>query len=174
MPLTFRPFPTLGSPFDRTLDNMPISPYLRSLRERVGHDLLLLPAVSAVIRDGDGRILLARSQGDDQWALIGGGIEPGEEPLDAIIREIREELGVAATVEHIIGAYGGETMFITYPNGDRCAYVTTAYECYLAPGKLSLEVDELHDATWFAPADIPGLDTQPYVVRILSDAGLLI
>lgn len=153
---------------------MPISPYLRSLRERVGHDLLLLPAVSAVIRDGDGRILLARSQGDDQWALIGGGMEPGEEPFDAIVREIREELGVEAAVERIIGAYGGEGMFITYPNGDRCAYVTTAYECYLAHGELSLEEDELRDAAWFAPADIPGLDTQPYVARILSDAGVLV
>ena len=85
---------------------MPISPYLRSLRERVGHDLLLLPAVSAVIRDAQGRILLAQSHGDEQWALIGGGLEPGEEPIAAIAREIREELGVEATVGRIIGVYG--------------------------------------------------------------------
>lgn len=153
---------------------MPISPYLRSLRERIGHDLLLLPAVSAVIRDDDGRILLARSQGDDQWALIGGGMEPGEEPIDAIAREILEELGVNATVERIIGAYGGEAMFITYPNGDRCAYVTTAYECRLAPGELILEQEELRDAAWFTPADIAALDTQPYVARIVADAGVQI
>lgn len=151
---------------------MPISPYLRSLRERVGHDLLLLPAVSAVIRDDDGRILLARSQGDEQWALIGGSLEPGEEPAAGIIREIREELGVDATIERIVGAYGGDGMIITYPNGDRCAYVTTAYECRLAPGTLVLEEDELRDVAWFAPADIPGLDTQPYVARILGDAAV--
>lgn len=151
---------------------MPISPYLRSLRERVGHDLLLLPAVSAVIRDDDGRILLARSQGDDQWALIGGGVEPGEEPKSAIVREIREELGVDASVGGIIGAYGGERLVITYPNGDRCAYVTTAYECRLASDALTLEHDELRDAKWFAPADLPRLDTQPYVARILADAAV--
>lgn len=151
---------------------MPTSPYLRSLRDRVGHDLLLLPAVSAVIRDDDGRILLARAQGDEQWALVGGGLEPGEEPIAAIAREIWEELGVAAMVGQIVGAYGGEEMFVTYPNGDRCAYVTTAYECRLAPGAMTLEEDELRDAVWFAPSDIPRLDTQPYVARILVDAGV--
>ena len=153
---------------------MPISPYLRSLRARVGHDLLLLPAVSAVIRDAQGRILLAQSHGDEQWALIGGGLEPGEEPIAAIAREIREELGVEATVGRIIGVYGGERMFITYPNGDRCAYVTAAYECRLESDSLTLEEEELVNVAWFLPDDVPSLSTQPYVAPILTDAGLLV
>lgn len=152
---------------------MPLSPYLRSLRERVGHDLLLVPAVSAVITNIDGHILLARSHGDEQWALIGGGLEPGEEPKEAIEREIREELGLAPIVGEIIGVYGGESMFITYPNGDQCAYVTTAYRCSLAAGEFTLEEEELSDVELFAPADIAALDTQAYVSRILADAGLL-
>ncbi|GGD78843.1 NUDIX domain-containing protein [Microbacterium murale] len=151
---------------------MPISAYIRSLRERIGQDLLLLPAVSAVIVDDDGRILLARSHGDDQWALIGGGIEPGEEPSASIAREVREELGVEATVGQIVGVYGGDAMFITYANGDRCAYVTTAYACRLAPGPLVLEESELRDVGWFEPSEISKLDTQPYVERILVDAGV--
>ena len=150
---------------------MPISPYLRSLRERIGHGLLLLPAVSAVIRDGRGRFLLARSHDDDLWALIGGGLEPGEEPGGAIAREIREELGVEADVGKIVGVYGGEQMFITYPNGDRCAYVTTAFECRLESAPFILEDEELRDVSWFNRADIAGLDTQPWIARILADAG---
>lgn len=153
---------------------MPISPYVTSLRARIGNDLLLLPAVSAVIRNDVGEVLLALSHGDEQWALIGGGLEPGEEPISAIAREIREELGVDAEVSRIIGAYGGGDMFITYPNGDRCAYVTTAYACRLASGAFTLEKDELREVAWFAPADISRLDTQPYVARILTDAGVSI
>lgn len=159
---------------DRTLDDMPISPYLKSLRERVGNDLLLLPAVSAVIRNAAGDVLLALSQGDDEWALIGGGVEPGEEPASAILREIREELGVAAEVSHIVGAYGGVDLFITYPNGDRCAYVTTAYACRLVSETLSIDDDELREVAWFTPDDISRLETQPYVARILADAGIAI
>ena len=152
---------------------MPASAYLTSLRERVGHDLLLLPAVSAVIRDEVGRILLARSHGDEQWALIGGGMEPGEEPMDAIAREIREELGVEASVGRIIGVYGGEKMIITYPNGDRCAYVTTAYECRIEAGPMTLEQGELADVAWFGPEEVAQVSTQPYAGPILADAGLV-
>lgn len=123
--------------------NMPASPYITALRQHIGHDLLLLPAVSAVIRDERGRVLLARSHGDELWGLVGGGLEPGEEPGAAIAREIREELGVGATVGALVGVYGGEMMFVTYPNGDRCAYVTTAYDCRLDSGSLVLEEEEL-------------------------------
>ncbi|WP_217183886.1 NUDIX domain-containing protein [Streptomyces sp. AC495_CC817] len=152
---------------------MPASPYIRSLRERIGHDLLLLPAVTAVIVDEQGRVLLARPHGDDRWALVGGGVEPGEEPAAAVAREIREELGVEASIGRIIGVYGGEGLVITYPNGDRCAYVTTAYECRLLAREMSLEEDELRDVAWFAPADLAALDMQPAVRRILLDAGAM-
>ena len=151
-----------------------MSPYLRSLRERVGHDLLLLPAISAVIRDNAGRILLARPQGVDQWALIGGGLEPGEEPAEALAREIREELGVDATIGGIIGVYGGRDMFITYPNGDRCAYVTTAYEVRLTGSEFTLEAEELRGVAWFTSDEVAGLDTEPYVKRILADAAMAV
>lgn len=99
-------------------------------------------------------------------------MEPGEQPAAAIAREIREELGVAATMGAIIGVYGGQELLVTYPNGDRCAYVTTAYECQLAPGQLVIEEDELSGVAWFVPADIAGISVQPWVAHILVDAGV--
>ena len=53
---------------------MPISPYIQRLREKVGNDLLLLPAVTAIILDDDNRALLHRSADDDRWYTIGGAI----------------------------------------------------------------------------------------------------
>ena len=52
---------------------MPRSDYVESIRRRIGNDLLLLPAVTAVIRDGD-RFLLARDAQSSLWSLIGGGM----------------------------------------------------------------------------------------------------
>ncbi|MFT4030223.1 MAG: NUDIX domain-containing protein [Protaetiibacter sp.] len=48
-------------------------------------------------RDGD-RFPTARHRDFDLSSLIGGGIEPGEEPVDAVIREVLEEPGAGIRV----------------------------------------------------------------------------
>jgi 8-oxo-dGTP diphosphatase len=60
--------------------------------------LNLLLVVAAALVDADGRVLIAqRPKGkalEGLWEFPGGKIEPGERPEDALIRELREELGV--------------------------------------------------------------------------------
>ncbi|MGZ3198435.1 MAG: (deoxy)nucleoside triphosphate pyrophosphohydrolase [Croceibacterium sp.] len=57
-----------------------------------------LLVVAAVIRDGDGRLLLQRAQPGKphagQWEFPGGKVETGENPRFALCREIGEELGL--------------------------------------------------------------------------------
>ncbi|WP_341975162.1 NUDIX domain-containing protein [Microbacterium sp. LTA6] len=149
---------------------MPKSPYVDKLRAHIGHDLLLLPAVTAVIRDGD-RFLLARSHGSKLWGPIGGGIEPGENPEDAVAREVLEELGVEPVVGDLVGAFGGADLIIDYPNGDRVGYTTIAFECELpARAELILEEDELVEVGWFERSALADLPLQPGVIRILGNA----
>ena len=49
---------------------------------------------AAVITDASGRLLLVRKRGTSAFMQPGGKIEPHEEPLDALVRELREELGL--------------------------------------------------------------------------------
>jgi ADP-ribose pyrophosphatase YjhB (NUDIX family) len=54
----------------------------------------------------DGRVLLARHvapTGESTWTLPGGRVEHGEDPFDAVIREVAEETGCDAVVERLLG-----------------------------------------------------------------------
>ena len=59
----------------------------------------LLLVVAAALVDVDGRVLLAQrpkgKQLEGLWEFPGGKMEPGERPEDSLIRELREELGIA-------------------------------------------------------------------------------
>lgn len=146
---------------------MPMSEYVQSIRDRVGTDLLLLPGVSAVIRDG-ARFLLGRHAHSDLWSLIGGGVEPGEEPTDAVVREVLEETGARVEITGIVGSYGGPPLEVEYPNGDRVSYVTTAYECRLL-SPAAPDLDEIVELGWFDREAIAGLPRREWIDRVIAD-----
>jgi mutator protein MutT len=62
----------------------------------------VLTVVAGVIRDMAGRILICqRSRADThalKWEFPGGKVEQGEKPGEALVRELREELGIEATL----------------------------------------------------------------------------
>lgn len=64
-------------------------------------------AAYAVITDDDGRILLARwTEGRRvAWTMPGGGLEAGEDPADAVRREVREETGYASNSLDLLGIH---------------------------------------------------------------------
>src|SRR5439155_5015363 len=114
-----------GGAGGRPAMTMGMSAYIQSLRTRIGHDLLLLPAVSAIIFNDRGEVLLHQSSDDGRWYLIGGAMDPGENPADACVREVREETGLIVTPERIVGVYNSPQG--VYPNGDQCTYVRTTF-----------------------------------------------
>jgi len=55
-------------------------------------------SVSGIIRDQSGKILIVKPSYRDGWLLPGGVVEPNESPVDALKREIHEELGITVTI----------------------------------------------------------------------------
>jgi 8-oxo-dGTP pyrophosphatase MutT (NUDIX family) len=132
---------------------MPISPYLRDLREVVGHRMLLLPGVTAVVLDDAGRLLLGQRADNGSWALIAGVMDPGEQPAETAVREVYEETGVHVVPERISSVLTQPPN--TYPNGDRTEFVDITFRCRAIGGEARVNDDESLAVGWFAPADLP-------------------
>ncbi|RZU50341.1 8-oxo-dGTP diphosphatase [Krasilnikovia cinnamomea] len=134
---------------------MPVSPYIARLRAHVGHDLLLLPGVSAVVHNAAGHLLLARRSDNGRWSLPAGIIDPGEQPSDTVIREVFEETGVHVEIERVGGV---ATHPVVYPNGDICEYLNVWFRCRAVGGAPRTDGDESLEVGWFALDDLPELD----------------
>lgn len=135
---------------------MPTPEFILALREHVGHDLLWLSGVTAVIVDGEGLVLLHQRSDTGRWALISGILEPGEQPAVAVVREAYEETGVRIEVQHISSVVAGPP--VAYPNGDHVQYLDIAFRCRPVGGEARVNDDESLAVAWFAPDELPPLD----------------
>jgi 8-oxo-dGTP pyrophosphatase MutT (NUDIX family) len=133
---------------------MPMSDYLKELRQKVGHALLLLPSAAVVLHDAQDRILLCLHADKNVWVTPGGLIEPGEQPADAAVRETMEETGLAVQITGILGAYGGEDLIIDYPNGDKAAYVGIIFRGRIIGGEARPDGTETLDLRWFSRQEL--------------------
>lgn len=148
---------------------MPISDYLRGLRQKVGTERILVPAVTIVCRDGQGRVLLAKHQDYNQWALPGGSIDPDETPADAAVREMWEETGLLVEPVRVQGVYGGPTYCGTYPNGDQIASIDAVFECRVVGGALAADGDEIQEVRYFTPSELAALALPSWADLVLAD-----
>lgn len=64
------------------------------------------PVLAAIVEYGDSVILVQNVGWPKEWyGLVTGFLEKGETPEQCIVREVQEELGLAATVEGFVGIY---------------------------------------------------------------------
>jgi 8-oxo-dGTP pyrophosphatase MutT (NUDIX family) len=140
---------------------MGVPDYIARIRKHIGHDLLWLPSVSAVVRNDAGELLLAQRADDGHWAVVSGFVEPGEQPASAAVREVLEETGLEVEPLRLSSAV---THPHTYPNGDRCVYLNLGFHCRLLGGEARVNDDESLDVRWFPPGRLPALDEHARLV----------
>ncbi len=148
---------------------MPMSSYLRQLRTQVGSDLLLLPSVTGICFDEEGRVLLVRHAAGGTWVAPGGSIEPNEAPADAVVREMWEETGLLVEPTQVLGVYGGPAFSFSYPNGDRVAYVMTLFECRVIDGRAHPDGVETLELGYFSESDLANLKLSPWMEAVMPD-----
>ncbi len=95
----------------------------------------------------EGKILLARhiARNTDIYACIAGFVEAGESAEHALIREIREEIGIEVKNIRYFGSQ-------SWPFPDQ---LMLAFTAEYAGGEIHLQRDELSEVGWFSPDDLP-------------------
>ena len=128
---------------------MSMSEYLQQVREKVGHDLLVLPSAAVVLHDDRMRILLCKHSDRNIWVAPGGLVEPGEHPSDAAVRETWEETGLIVELTGILGVYGGPDLTVDYANGDKASYIATVFWGRNVRGELRPDGEEILEVRYF-------------------------
>ena len=128
----------------------------------------LVPAVSAVIADPGGRLLLQRRTDNQLWSVPGGAVELGESVLDALRREVLEETGLEVEVDRLIGVYSSPDYLVAYDDGEVRQQFSLAFACHVTGGSIQTS-SETMDVQWFPPDDLATLDLSAGAARRIDD-----
>jgi 8-oxo-dGTP diphosphatase len=127
-----------------------------------------LAVSAAIIRDGKVLIVRrARPPAKGLFTLPGGGVEAGETLHDALIREVREETGLAVEPLTLVG----HREVIARDSSGRAErhFVILAFAARWLAGKITLN-EELAEAHWLEPGELAGLATTEGLAEIVASA----
>lgn len=132
------------------------------------------------IIENNGDYLLCKMANDrgvfpGQWALSGGGMEPGETIEEALRREIREELGEELQITEIAPwTFRDDIRVKTYPDGrkEEIYMLYLIFDCISANRQVTFN-DEFQEIKWVSPNDIGQLDLNEATRMTFKQKGIL-
>jgi len=128
--------------------------------------------VAAAVLVEDGKVLLSQRKAGTHlagaWELPGGKVEAGEDPREALRRELREELGVEARVGDVV-----EATFHRYEDAGK-AVLLLFYEASREPGSPEPRALDVAAFRWAGPGDLRDEDFPPADVAVLRKVRALL
>lgn len=128
----------------------------------------LVPAASAVVVDGGGRVLLQRRTDNGMWALPGGKMDLGESIGECAVRETFEETGVTVEITGIVGTYTNPGHVFAYDDGEVRQEFSVCLLARPTGGTLRAS-DESFEVAWFAQDAIDDLPMVPSIRKRIND-----
>jgi len=121
----------------------------------------IVPSANVIVVNDPGEILMIRRTDNGNWAVPGGGMDPGESITDAAVRETREETGITCTITGLVGIYTNPRHVILYTsNGEARQEFSIVFTARPAGGQLQPS-SETSEPQWVHPAAIQALPMHP-------------
>ncbi|MGW8328077.1 NUDIX hydrolase [Streptomyces sp. NPDC055897] len=120
----------------------------------------VVPSVTAVVRDEDGRLLIIHKTDNDLWALPGGGHDIGESISDTVVREVLEETGITVEIDSVVGLYTNPEHVLAYDDGEVRQQFSICFRAHPTGGVLRTS-SESKEVRWVDPADLDDLNIHP-------------
>ncbi|MFZ1987955.1 MAG: NUDIX hydrolase [Minisyncoccia bacterium] len=123
-------------------------------------------AMKVVVERSDGAILLVRDFGKELWDLPGGRLNTNELPLEALAREVREELGIAVEIKNPVCT---DTFLLSDEEGH--PHFLVVYRAVMRDenDSLVLAPDEIEEARWATEEEIKELSFWKEYERALAE-----
>lgn len=108
----------------------------------------------------NGKLLLEKRRDCDLWGLVGGGVKRQETPLDAIAREIHEELGLRVDKEQFkkLGVYGEPGRIAAYQDGSIWRMVVVVFALELKKEPDIVLSAESRDMKFFSKEELSDIE----------------
>jgi ADP-ribose pyrophosphatase YjhB (NUDIX family) len=122
----------------------------------------VVPAVSAIVTDGAGAILLILRTDNCYWSMPGGGLNPGESVTEATVREVKEETGIDCEVTGLVGIYSDPNHVAAYDDGEVRQEFSICFTTRMTGGSLATS-SESALVEFVQPDAILGLRMHPSI-----------
>ena len=108
----------------------------------------------------NGKLLLEKRRDCDLWGLVGGGVKRQETPLDAIAREIHEELGLRVPKDQFrkLGVYGEPGRIAAYQDGSIWRMVVVVFCLELEKEPEIVISSESRDMRFFSKEELKNIE----------------
>ena len=133
--------------------------YVSSIREKIGHDLLILTGANVIILDDNNRVLLQKRR-SGSWGLLGGLLEISETLEDTAIREVYEESNLKISDLHLVNVFSGPKYHFKLDNADEIYVITSVYYTREFKGELIADNNESLELQFFKLHELPDLEEE--------------
>ncbi|HEX5877062.1 MAG TPA: NUDIX domain-containing protein [Actinomycetota bacterium] len=120
----------------------------------------IVVAVTAIVRNDDGDVLLIERTDNGLWAAPGGAQDIGERVSDTVRREVFEETGLRVEVTGLSGIYSDPAHVIAYDDGEVRQEFALCFRARPVGGDLKTS-SESRQVRWVKPGELEALNIHP-------------